>query len=96
MHELIGMVEITLEGDVIKVKQLSKAKQKSGDFEKSDANEISELTKNILYIIQDVNSLKSKLQNSGNFIKIRIRNDKSHFEVAVGSSYIRVNKYKAE
>ena len=40
--------------------------------------------------------MKSKLQNSGNFIKIRIRNDKSHYEVAVGASYIRVNKYKAE
>ncbi len=61
-----------------------------------DNSEISELTQNVLYILQDVNSLKSKLPNSGNFLKIRIRNDKSHYEVAVGSSYIRVNKYLAE
>ncbi len=54
------------------------------------------MTQNILYILQDVNSLKSKLPNSGNFLKIRIRNDKNHFEVAVGSSYIKVNKYKAD
>lgn len=57
---------------------------------------MKELTQNILYILQDVNSLKSKLPNPGNFLKIRIRNDKNHFEVAVGSSYIKVNKYKTD
>lgn len=51
---------------------------------------------NVLYIIQDINSLKSKLNNSGNFIKIRIRNERNHYEVAIGSSYIRVNKFKSD
>ena len=80
-HELIGVLELTPLGEII---------MKSGEFEKKGEKELNDFTKSIIYILQDVNSIKAKLTNTGNFIKIRIRNDKSHHEVAVGSSLIRI------
>lgn len=50
----------------------------------------------MFYIIQDVNNVKTKLANTGNLLKLRLRCDKDHYEVAVGSSYVRINKYKPE
>jgi len=87
VHECIGVLEITPKGDVIK---------KSGEFEKKEQKELNELTKNIIYILQDVNSIKLKINNTGNFIKIRIRNDNHHYEMAIGSASIRINEYNLQ
>ena len=61
-----------------------------------EENERKSLIKNVIYIIQDVNAIKTKETKLGSVIKIRIRNDKQHFEVSVGNNYIKINKYKPE
>lgn len=50
----------------------------------------------MLYIIEDAAKIQSCLNQSGSMIKIRIRNEKSNFEVAVGNSVIRINRYTPE
>ena len=41
-------------------------------------------------------AIKNKMQNPGNILKIRIRNDKNHLEIASGNSFVRINMYKPE
>lgn len=81
MSETIGVLEFDLKGDI---------KEKTGDF----ANEDNEsFIQKILYMLQDVNAIKTKLPNVGQFVKMRIKNDKTKYDVAVGSSSIKINKY---
>lgn len=47
-------------------------------------------------ILENVENLKKNIGKSGNFIKIRIRNDSCHIEAAVGSSKIKISKYKTK
>lgn len=99
MHELLGILETDFNGKIIKVLYIFEfilTYQCTGDFEKKEQNELNEFIKNFLYILQDAISIKSKLNNSGNFIKVRMRNDKTQFEAAIGASYIRINKYNPE
>ena len=57
--------------------------------------QINEIVKNTLFIIQDTAVIKSKLGNSGNLIKLVLKNSQSHYEIAVGNNVIRINQYKA-
>lgn len=59
-------------------------------------NDKKSLINNVIYVIQDINAIKNKESKLGNVIKIRIRNDKQHYEVAVGTNLIRINKYKPQ
>jgi hypothetical protein len=36
------------------------------------------------------------MQNFGGLVKLRVRNDDENYELAIGSSHIKINKYKSE
>ena len=65
-------------------------------YETDDDKDLTDLVKNMIYIIQDVQSIKTQISNLGGLIKIRIRCDNEHYEMALGSSIIKINKYKPE
>lgn len=54
------------------------------------------LIQNSLYVIQDIEAIKTKDAKIGSMIKFRIRNEKQHYEVSVGTVSIKINKYKPE
>jgi hypothetical protein len=58
--------------------------------------EISQFVNNVIYIIQDIQAIKTKKTSLGGFVKVRLRNDKDHYEIGLGSSLIIINKYKPE
>ena len=66
-----------------------------GSSKSMSEKETKELIIITLYIIQDIAAIKSKLGNTGNFIKISLKNKLSHFEIAIGNSSIRINEYNA-
>ena len=88
MSDLLATIECDYEGRIIHVKRLI--------IQGNDKdNEIKEIVKNILYIIQDIAIIKSKLANTGNFLKLVMKNSMSHYEIALGTNLIRINKYRA-
>jgi hypothetical protein len=68
---------------------------KTGDFENESEENLNKLTKNILYILQDVNAIKTKegVGGFGNFQKITLKCMKFRYEVAIGNSSIRIVKF---
>jgi hypothetical protein len=51
---------------------------------------------NVLYIIQDIQNIKTQQSKLGGFVKVRMRNRDGHYEAALGTSVIKINKYKPE
>jgi len=97
MLEIIGGLDIDFDGKILIVsKRLKLTFQSSGELESMSENEKKSLIKNVIYVVQDINAIKNKESKLGNVIKIRIRNDKQHFEISVGINLIRINKYKPQ
>ena len=69
---------------------------KTGDFENESEENLSKLTTNLIYILQDVHSIKSKNNSLGNFQKLTLKASKLRYEVAIGSSSIRIVKFNQE
>jgi hypothetical protein len=69
---------------------------KNGDFENESEENLSKLITNLIYILQDVHSIKSKNNSLGNFQKITLKASKLRYEVAIGSSSIRTVKFNQE
>jgi hypothetical protein len=65
-------------------------------FEETENENLKELIHRFIYIVQDINSIKGHSQNLGNLLKIRLRNSTEHYELAVGSTYFKINKYKVD
>jgi len=59
-------------------------------------NDRKSLIQNVIYVIQDLNAIKNKESKLGSVIKIRIRNDKQHYEISVATNLIRINKYNPQ
>ena len=51
-----GKIDLDLKGEII---------SKTGDFENESEENLNKLTKNILYILQDVNAIKTKVGVGG-------------------------------
>ncbi len=82
-----GRMELDLNGNLI---------NKNGDFENESEENLSKLITNLIYILQDVHSIKSKNNSLGNFQKITLKASKLRYEVAIGSSSIRIVKFNQE
>jgi hypothetical protein len=61
-----------------------------------DEKDINEVINSALYILQDIQAIRSNKQNLGKFSKVNVRNDHYHYEIGLGSSMIKINKYKSE
>lgn len=82
MLELIGTVEFDFYGNILK---------NNPNIENAE-----NLIESVLNILRNVEGIQKSV-NAGKMIKLRIRNDFEHYEIAVGSnSVIRLNKYKAD
>ena len=81
-----GKIELNFQGEII---------SKDGDFENESEENLNKLTINILYILQDINAIKSKVGTGdyGNFQKITLKNMKYRYEIAIGNSTIRIVKF---
>ena len=82
-----GKIDLDLTGKII---------SKTGDFENESEENLSKLTTNLIYILQDVHSIKSKNNSLGNFQKLTLKASKLRYEVAIGSSSIRIVKFNQE
>ena len=60
-------MELDLNGNLI---------NKNGDFENESEENLSKLTTNLIYILQDVHSIKSKNNSLGNFQKLTLKASK--------------------
>lgn len=81
MAEDIGILDFDLKGVI---------KEKTGEF----ANEDNEsFIQNILYMLQDVNVIRTKRPHLGQFVRMRIKNEKTKYDVTVGSTSIKIKKY---
>ena len=84
MSEQNGIIEIDLKGI---------SQSKLGEFESMEEAALSKLIKNILYILQDTTMIKSKASSLGALQMIAIKGTNCRYEVAVGSSTIKIIKY---
>ena len=62
-----GRMELDLNGNLI---------NKNGDFENESEENLSKLTTNLIYILQDVHSIKSKNNSLENFQKLNLKTSK--------------------
>ena len=84
MDKATGIIEMDLNGKVM---------SKTGDFESETEENINKLTKNIFYILQDVHYIKNKNASFGNFQKLTIRASQAQYEIAIGSTVIKIFKF---
>ena len=84
MSEQNGIIEIDLKGNI---------QSKLGEFESMEEAALSKLIKNILYILQDTTMIKSKASSLGDVELLAIKGTNCRYEVAVGSSTIKIIKY---
>ena len=84
MDKANGIIEMDLSGKVT---------AKSGDFESEKEENINKFAKNIFYILQDLQNIKNKNKDLGNFQKLTIKSGKIQYEIAVGKSVIKVCKF---
>ncbi len=84
MDKVVGIIEMNLDGKIIST---------TGEFESESEDNINKFTKNIYYILQDIHNIKNKNTTLGNFQKLTIKAGKSQYEVAIGSSVIKVFKF---
>ena len=83
----IGRIELDLKGNII---------NKNGDFESELEENLNKLINTIIYILQDIHYIKSKNNSFGNFQKLTLKALKFRYEVAIGSSSIRIVKIYQE
>ena len=83
----IGIIELDLKGNII---------NKNGDFESELEENLNKLINTIIYILQDIHYIKSKNNSFGNFQKLTLKGLKFRYEVAIGSSTIRIVKINQE
>jgi len=76
-------LEIDFEGKII---------DKKGDFENENDNNLSKFIKNIIYILQDVNSIQKNDVSLGNFQKISIKFQEFKYDIAIGEKCIKLVK----
>ena len=84
MDKAKGIIEMDLNGKIL---------SKAGEFETEPEENLNKFTKNIYYILQDIHNIKNKNTTLGNFQKLTIKAGKSQYEVAIGSSVIKVFKF---
>ena len=84
MDKAKGIIEMDLNGKIM---------SKTGDFETEPEENLNKITENIYYILQDIHNLKSKDSNLGNFQKLTIKAGNAQYEVAIGSTVIKVFKF---
>ena len=84
MDKSKGIIEMDLNGKIL---------SKTGEFETEPEENLNKFVKNIYYILQDVHNIKNKNTNLGNFQKLTIKSGKIQYEVAIGSSVIKIFKF---
>ena len=84
MDKAKGIIEMDLNGNIM---------SKTGEFETETDENINKLTKNIYYILQDINNIKNKNSSFGNFQKLTIRASQAQYEIAIGSTVIKIFKF---
>ena len=84
MDKAKGIIEMDLEGKVL---------SKTGEFETETEENINKLTKNIFYILQDIQNIKAKNASFGNFQKLTIRANQAQYEIAIGATLIKIFKF---
>ena len=84
MDKAKGIIEMDLSG---------KLTSKTGEFETETEENINKLTKNIFYILQDIQNIKSKNPSYGNFQKLTIRANQAQYEIAIGATVIKIFKF---
>ena len=61
-----------------------------------ESDDLKALIQRFIYIVQDISSIKGHSQSFGNLLKLRVRNSTEHYELAIGSTSFKLNKYKVE
>ena len=84
MDKVVGIIEMNLDGKIIST---------TGEFESESEDNINKFTKNIYYILQDINNIKNKNLSYGNFQKLTIRANKAQYEIAIGAAVIKIFKF---
>ena len=79
--------------DVIEMDLNGKVTSKQGQFENESEEKLQKLTKNIFYILQDITNIKNKNQSLGKFHKLTIKAGDVRYEIAVGSTIIKIFKF---
>lgn len=67
--------------------------KRSDYFENLSDEENSSIIKNSLFLLEEINKLQ-KYEEVGDFLKFKINNDSKHYEIAIGSSSIKVISFK--
>ena len=84
MENAKGVLELNLEGKIT---------SKSGEFETETEESVNNLVKNMYHILQDIHSIKNKNKSFGNFQKLTFKAGNVQYEVAIGSSSIKLFKF---
>ena len=84
MDKAKGIIEMDLSGKIM---------SKTGEFETETEENLNKYSKNIFYILQDIQNIKNKNTTLGNFQKLTIKAGKVQYEVAIGSSVIKIFKF---
>ena len=84
MDKAKGIIEMDLSGKIL---------SKNGEFESEAEENLNKLSKNIFYILQDIQNIKNKNSTLGNFQKLTIKVGKIQYEIAIGSSVIKIFKF---
>ena len=79
--------------DVIEMDFTGKVSSKKGEFESESEENLKKLSKNIFNILQDITNIKNKNPSFGNFKKLTIKTDNIQYQVAVGSTMIKIAKF---
>ena len=84
MDKAKGSIEMDLNGKII---------SKTGEFETETEENIEKLTKNVFYILQDIYNIRNKNASFGNFQKLTIRASQAQYEIAIGSTVVKIFKF---
>ena len=84
MDKAKGIVEMDLNGKIM---------SKTGEFESETEENLNKFSKNIYYILQDIHNIKNKNTGLGNFQKLTIKVGKAQYEIAIGSTVIKIFKF---
>ena len=84
MENTKGILELDLTG---------KINSKSGEFETETEESLNNLSKNIFHILLEAQNIKNKNQPFGNFQKPTIKFGNIIYEIAIGSSTIKIFKF---